>query len=201
MIHDGSGYKTAPRVVIEKPGFGDGIRAEGTSTLGIGGSIRALSKTIIQKNKYPLDVLHGFKYKVSHEEDLFEAIIDSNTTNDLKKLGINSVAIMPNDTDNYPDDSFENMKILSKEAAFDFPYLIDETQNIAKKYGAVCTPDFFGYNSDLELQYRGRLRALKDLTPIQESENELLKAMIAVSNTGKGPQQQNPSMGCNIKWK
>ena len=108
---------------------------------------------------------------------------------------------MSNDTKNYPADSFENMKTFAKVNKFNFPYLIDETQNVAKEFGAVCTPDFFGYNSDLELQYRGRLRALKDLTPVQDSENELLKAMIAISDTGKGPQEQNPSMGCNIKWK
>ena len=125
----------------------------------------------------------------------------SETTKILKNYNVNSIAIMSNDTKNYPEDSFENMKTFAKVNKFNFPYLIDETQNIAKEYGAVCTPDFFGYNSDLELQYRGRLRALKDLTPVQGSENELLKAMIAISNTGKGPQEQNPSMGCNIKWK
>ena len=125
----------------------------------------------------------------------------SETAKILKNYNINSIAIMSNDTKNYPEDSFENMKTFAKKNKFNFPYLIDETQNIAKKYGAVCTPDFFGYNSDLELQYRGRLRALKDLTPVQDSENELLKAMIAISDTGKGPQEQNPSMGCNIKWK
>jgi len=125
----------------------------------------------------------------------------SETAEILKNYNINSIAIMSNDTKNYPEDGFENMKTFAKVNKFNFPYLIDETQNIAKEYGAVCTPDFFGYNSDLELQYRGRLRALKDLTPIQDSENELLKAMITISDTGKGPQEQNPSMGCNIKWK
>ena len=125
----------------------------------------------------------------------------SETAEILKNYNINSIAIMSNDTKNYPEDSFENMKTFAKENKFNFPYLIDETQNVAKEFGAVCTPDFFGYNSDLELQYRGRLRALKNLTPVQGSENELLKAMIAISDTGKGPQEQNPSMGCNIKWK
>ena len=125
----------------------------------------------------------------------------SETAKILKNYNINSIAIMSNDTKNYPEDSFENMKTFAKENKFNFPYLIDETQNIAKEYRAVCTPDFFGYNSDLELQYRGRLRALKDLTPVQDSENELLKAMISISDTGKGPREQNPSMGCNIKWK
>ena len=86
-----------------------------------------------------------------------------NDTNNLIKLGINSVAIMSNDTKNYPEDSFENMKLFAEENSFNFPYLIDETQEVAKKYGAVCTPDFFGYNGKNELQYRGRIRESKNL--------------------------------------
>ena len=118
----------------------------------------------------------------------------------LKKEGVNSIAIMSNDTKEYPEDSFENMKIFSKKFNFTFPYLIDETQEIAKKYGAVCTPDFFGYNSKLELQYRGRMRELKDLKPINTGESDLSKAMRLIIKTGKGPKKQIPSMGCNIKW-
>ena len=118
----------------------------------------------------------------------------------LKKEGVNSIAIMSNDTKEYPEDSFENMKIFSKKFNFTFPYLIDETQEIAKKYGAVCTPDFFGYNSKLELQYRGRIRELKDLKPINAGESDLSKAMQLIIKTGKGPKEQIPSMGCNIKW-
>jgi len=118
----------------------------------------------------------------------------------LKEDGINSVAIMSNDTKNYPEDSFENMKKFSDRYNFSFPYLIDETQEIAKKYGAVCTPDFFGYNKDLELQYRGRFRELKDLKPINNGESDLKVAMKMVAKTNKGPAQQIPSMGCNIKW-
>ena len=121
--------------------------------------------------------------------------------NELKKDGINTVAIMSNDTLNYPDDSFDNMKIFAKQNNFIFPYLIDESQEVAKNYGAVCTPDFFGYNSNNELQYRGRLRLLKDLKPVINSKNELLEAMIEISMTGDGPKEQYPSMGCNIKWK
>ena len=120
--------------------------------------------------------------------------------NELKKDGINSVAIMSNDTKEYPEDSFENMKIFSKKFNFSFPYLIDRTQEIAKEYGAVCTPDFFGYNSKLELQYRGRIRELKDLKPINSGESDLSKAMRLIIKTGKGPKEQIPSMGCNIKW-
>ena len=118
----------------------------------------------------------------------------------LKKEGVNSIAIMSNDTKEYPEDSFENMKIFSKKFNFSFPYLIDESQNIAKEYGAVCTPDFFGYNRNLELQYRGRIRELKDLKPINSNESDLLKAMRLIIKTGKGPEDQIPSMGCNIKW-
>ena len=118
----------------------------------------------------------------------------------LKYEGVNSIAIMSNDTKEYPEDSFENMKVFSKKFNFSFPYLIDESQNTAKEYGAVCTPDFFGYNRNLELQYRGRIRELKDLKPINSNESDLLKAMRLIIKTGKGPEDQIPSMGCNIKW-
>ncbi len=118
----------------------------------------------------------------------------------LKNLNINTVAVMSNDTKNYPDDSFENMIKFSKINKFNFPYLLDETQEIAKKYGAVCTPDFFGYNGNLELQYRGRIRELKDLKPVSTGESDLFNAMKMIAETGKGPQNQIPSMGCNIKW-
>ena len=122
-------------------------------------------------------------------------------SNELKKIGINSVAICANDSENYPEDSFENMIEFSKKNQFSFPYLIDETQEIARTYDAVCTPDFFGYNKNLELQYRGRLRELKNLVPIRSGESDLLKAMKQIAKTGKGPESQSPSAGCSIKWK
>ena len=109
----------------------------------------------------------------------------SKTAVELKKYKINVAAIMSNDFLNYPDDSFENMKILARNN-FIFPYLIDESQEV-QNYGAVCTPDFFGYNTNNELQYRGRLRQLKDLKPVINSKNELLEAMIEISKTGDGP--------------
>ena len=118
----------------------------------------------------------------------------------LENLGIKSVAIMSNDVKNYPEDSFENMIYFSKLHNFSFPYLIDETQKVAKEYDAVCTPDFFGYNKNLELQYRGRIRELKDLKPITKGDSELKIAMKLVATSGKGPAKQIPSMGCNIKW-
>ena len=129
---------------------------------------------------------------------VIEDIVDD--CKNLEREGLKSIAIMSNDTKDYPEDSFENMINFSKEQGFTFPYLIDETQQVAKKYGAVCTPDFFGYNNNLELQYRGRIRELKDLKPVRNSESDLLKAMRLVIKTGKGPKSQIPSMGCNIKW-
>ena len=118
----------------------------------------------------------------------------------LETLNIKSVAIMSNDVKNYPEDSFENMIAFSKLNNFSFPYLFDETQKIAKDYGAVCTPDFFGYNSNLELQYRGRIWDLKNLKPVIKGDSDLMTAMKLIAESGKGPKRQIPSMGCNIKW-
>tara|TARA_Y200000002_G_scaffold272801_1_gene227230 strand:- start:308 stop:862 length:555 start_codon:yes stop_codon:yes gene_type:complete len=120
---------------------------------------------------------------------------------ELKKIGVNSVAICSNDSVNYPEDSFENMIKFSNENKFSFPYLIDETQEVAKGYDAVCTPDFFGYNKNLELQYRGRLRELKNYVPVKDGDSDLLQAMKKVAESGEGPRDQIPSAGCSIKWK
>ena len=122
-------------------------------------------------------------------------------TNDLKAMGINSVAIMPNDTNAYPDDSFENMALISRQFSFPFPYLLDETQEVARAYDAVCTPDFFGYNADMELQYRGRLDAAGPKSDDDTQTRELFEAMKLVAETGHGPEHQIPSMGCSIKWR
>ena len=127
-----------------------------------------------------------------------DIVEDSKKLNDF---GINTVAICANDAENYPEDSFENMILFAKKHQFSFPYLVDETQEIAKTYDAVCTPDFFGYNKNLELQYRGRLRELKNLVPVREGESDLFKAMKQIAETGKGPESQTPSAGCGIKWK
>ncbi|MBC8297122.1 MAG: thioredoxin family protein [Pelagibacterales bacterium] len=131
-----------------------------------------------------------------------KAVIEDivNDCKTLEKEGIRSIAIMSNDTENYPEDSFDNMIKFAKNNKFNFPYLIDETQKVAKKYDAVCTPDFFGYNKNLELQYRGRIRELKELKPVKSGNSNLLIAMKMVAKTGKGPEDQIPSMGCNIKW-
>ena len=118
----------------------------------------------------------------------------------LETLGIKSVAIMSNDTKNYPEDSFDNMKKFAKENNFSFPYVYDENQQVAKKYSAVCTPDFFGYNKNSELQYRGRILEARKLKPIHDGDTELRKAMKLIVEAGKGPKDQTPSMGCSIKW-
>ncbi|KQT42347.1 MULTISPECIES: thioredoxin family protein [unclassified Methylophilus] len=119
---------------------------------------------------------------------------------ELKTLGVNTVAIMSNDPSDYPEDSPENMKKIAEELAFPFPYLLDETQQIAKNYDAVCTPDFFGFNKNFELQYRGRFdESRKETAP--ESTRDLFRAMKQVSQTGHGPKQQVQSIGCSIKWK
>ena len=118
----------------------------------------------------------------------------------LEKFGIRAVAISSNDAVNYPEDSFENMIKFSEKHNFTFPYLFDKNQNVAKSYNAVCTPDFFGFNGNLELQYRGRIRELKDLKPVRVGQSDLFKAMKQISETNKGPNDQIPSLGCSIKW-
>ncbi len=119
---------------------------------------------------------------------------------ELKDHGVNTVAIMSNDPTDYPEDSFDNMKRVAAELNFPFPYLYDETQGVAKAYGAVCTPDFFGYDKDLRLQYRGRLdESRKEAVP--NARRDLFEAMKQVALTGHGPKDQIPSMGCSIKWK
>lgn len=120
---------------------------------------------------------------------------------ELLEYGVKSVAIMSNDPSEYPEDSFENMKRVAEEYDFPFPYLLDETQEVAKAYGAVCTPDFFGYNARLELQYRGRLDASRKEAAPPGVRRELFEAMKQIALTGQGPREQIPSMGCSIKWR
>ena len=117
------------------------------------------------------------------------------------EYGINSIAIMSNDPALKEEDSFENMKKVAELWDFPFPYVIDESQAVAKAFGAICTPDFFGYNSELKLQYRGRLDESRKETAPQGVHRDLLEAMKQVAETGQGPLEQIPSMGCSIKWK
>ena len=125
----------------------------------------------------------------------------ASTMKQLQDKGIGVVAVMSNDTENYPEDSFENMKIFAQENSFTFPYVIDETQEVGKAYGAVCTPDFFGFDADGKLQYRGRLDSSGHQPANDETVPELLNAMSTIAAGQPGPTDQTPSMGCSIKWK
>ncbi len=119
---------------------------------------------------------------------------------ELQQHGINSIAIMSNDPSEYAEDSFDSMKQVAQQYVYPFPYVWDETQQVAKDFGAVCTPDFFGFNADLELQYRGRLDASrKEAAP--DAPRDLFNAMLQVAKTGQGPREQIASMGCSIKRK
>ncbi|SFP87548.1 AhpC/TSA family protein [Nitrosomonas cryotolerans] len=120
---------------------------------------------------------------------------------ELAPHGINAIAIMSNDPADYPEDSFDNMIQIAKQFDYPFPYVWDETQMIAKAYGAVCTPDFFGLNSKLELQYRGRLDASRKEAAPANVRRDLFEGMVQVAQTGRGPENQIPSIGCSIKWR
>jgi hypothetical protein len=120
--------------------------------------------------------------------------------NALRGIGIGSIAVMSNDTENYPQDSFENMKAFASRHGFTFPYVIDPTQEVARAYGAQCTPDFFGFNEKDELQYRGRLDASRT-TLLRGVRRDLYEAMKQVAETGRGPAEQIASIGCSIKWR
>ncbi len=119
---------------------------------------------------------------------------------ELEALGVKAVAISANDAQTYPEDSFENMKRFAAEHRFPFPYLYDESQDVARAYGAICTPDFFGFNGNLALQYSGRLDE-SGRNPVPGARRELFEAMRLVAETGEGPREQTASIGCSIKWK
>ena len=120
---------------------------------------------------------------------------------ELFKIGISTIAIMSNDVENYPEDSFEKMKIFANLYDFKFPYLYDAHQTVAKDYNAICTPDFFGFNRFFELQYRGRLNSEVINSDKNIYKRELYQAMKLISKTNKGPIKQYNSIGCSIKWK
>jgi peroxiredoxin len=121
-------------------------------------------------------------------------------TRELQAEGVGSVAVMSNDVADYPEDSFANMQRIAREFDFPFPYLYDETQQVARAYGAICTPDFFGFNRDLKLRYRGRLDA-SGRAPAAAAKRELFEGMLQIARTGDGPAEQIASIGCSIKWR
>ena len=172
-----------------------GTKAEDFKLKSINNKIVSLNEVKGEKGLLIMFICNHCTYVKAIIHDLVE------DCNYLFNYGIRSVAIMSNDTNNYPEDSFENMiKFADNNKFGNIEYLIDETQEIAKKYNAVCTPDFFGYNKNSELQYRGRIRELKDLKPIKNGDSDLRNAMMMISESGKGPKKQIPSMGCSIKW-
>lgn len=118
---------------------------------------------------------------------------------ELQALGVNTIAVMSNDPRDYPEDSFDNMQRIAQEFSFTFPYVLDATQAVAKAYDAVCTPDFFGFNAELKLQYRGRFDASRKETA-PDATRDLFNAMQQIAQTGQGPHEQIPGMGCSIKW-
>ena len=132
-----------------------------------------------------------------------KAVIDRivRDARELAALGIGSIAIMSNDPRDYPEDSWDHMVRVARDMDFPFPYVLDDTQAVAKAYGAVCTPDFFGYNARLELQYRGRLDESRKEAASPAVRRELFEAMKLVAETGQGPGQQTPGVGCSIKWR
>jgi peroxiredoxin len=156
--------------------------------------------------RYTLDTVRGenglLVMFICNHCPYVKAVLDKlvRDARDLAAHGIGSVAMCSNDAADYPEDSFANMAALSERMRFPFPYLWDETQAVAKAFGAVCTPDFFGFNARLELQYRGRLDDA-GRSPRPDAPRELYQAMVGISHTGKGPARQMPSVGCSIKWR
>ena len=163
--------------------------------IGTDGKHYSLSGCKGEKGTLVMFICNHCPYVIAVRERLVEV------ANKLIPYGVNSVAIMANDPTDYPEDSFENMKKVAAKFNFSFPYLLDESQEIAKTYGAVCTPDFFGYNQNLKLQYRGRLDEGHMELPQKDAKHELFDAMKSIAATGKGPKEQIPSMGCSIKWR
>jgi len=180
---------------LETPVCDFGQPAPDFALLGVDGRIWTLAECMGEKGLLVMFICQHCPYvKAIHDRILRD-------TRELLGFGIASVAIMSNDTEGYPEDSFANMQKMAREHDYPFPYLLDESQAIAKAYGAVCTPDFFGYNADFKLQYRGRLDASRREAAPDDTIRELFEAMKQVAATGKGPTQQSVSIGCSIKWK
>ena len=182
-------------VLLETPICEFGLPAKDFSLMGVDGNRYTLQNCMGETGILVMFLCNHCPYVKS----IIDRIIRD--TDELKELGVNSVAIMSNDTEEYPEDSFENMRRLSQYHKFNFPYLLDDTQQVGKAYGAICTPDFFGYNTGYALQYRGRLDASTTSAAEEGAKRELFDAMTQIAQTGHGPVKQIASMGCSIKWK
>jgi peroxiredoxin len=181
--------------LIQTPEPKIGSRAPEFSLLGVDGRTHTLRST-----RGPLGLLVMF---LCNHCPYVQALRDRLVADvrDVQRTGVGVVAICSNDPTDYAEDSFENLKRQAKEWGFTFPYLHDDSQLVARAYGAVCTPDFFGYNANLELQFRGRLDAAHRGPRMPEMKRELVDAMADIARTGKTPIRQVPSMGCSIKWR
>ena len=181
--------------------------AEETPNCDFGWKAPSFTLPGVDGKTYSLDALRGpngtLVMFICNHCPYVKAVIDRIVcdVNELRGLGVNAVAISSNDVTDYPEDSFDNMQRFAEAHRFSFPYLYDESQEVAKAYGATCTPDFFGFNSKLELQYRGRLDASRKEAAPSSVRRDLFEAMKETSLTGRGPREQIPSIGCSIKWK
>lgn len=182
-------------VALEPPICDFGAKAPDFALPGLDGRVWSLEQCMGENGLLVMFICNHCPYVKAIRERIVR------DTDELKAYGIHSVAIMSNDFITYPEDSPENMRLIAGQYQFNFPYLLDETQEVAKAYGAVCTPDFFGYNARYELQYRGRLDASRKETAPPDTIRELFEAMKQVAATGKGPEQQVSAIGCSLKWK
>ncbi len=181
--------------LVETPNAELGVTAPPFALKGTDGTTYTLDDVRGEKATLVMFICNHCPYVKAVIERLVE------TVEALREEGVGAVAVMPNDTSNYPQDSFGNMIAFAKAHRFGFPYVIDETQDVARAYGAVCTPDFFGYDADLKLKYRGRLDEGRTDPPSPGAKRELHDAMVMIAHAGEGPEVQLPSMGCSVKWK
>ncbi len=181
-------------VSLQPPVCDFGWKASDFNLPGVDGKNYSLASARGEKGLLVMFICNHCPYVKSIRERIIRDTLE------LKAHGINSIAIMSNDPADYEEDSFENMQAVARQYVYPFPYVIDETQRVAQTYGAVCTPDFFGFNANMELQYRGRLDASRK-DAVSDAPRDLFNAMLQVAQTGQGPREQIASMGCSIKWK
>jgi peroxiredoxin len=181
--------------LLETPVCDFGRKAVDFSLLGTDGKIWTLDECRGENGLLVMFICNHCPYVKAVRERIVRDALE------LREFGVNCVAIMPNDAVKYPEDSLENMQAVARQFDFPFPYLYDESQAVALSYGAVCTPDFFGYNRQLELQYRGRIDASRKETAPADVRRDLFEAMKQIAATGEGPAEQFISVGCSIKWR